>query len=252
MKLSSFFIVAKVCITFFYKVSSVESLVVTTSGPTNFVKVLDFDDPTSSSGTLSVEVKAGKQAVLWLGETSDPGNGGADQASSYGITLGGWDNTRSIINGGYFHSDLAVYDGAVLTEDAYSSFSISWNKDVLKVERLDFESGDWVELMKISDRTSDGYNYDIKHLIVGWGDEEAIWYIGEPVAITDDPAAEFIYSLTVQKGVAKKLRTKTCLWLSRRDETTLTQICDGGIEYPGATAATVCPITCSVVKDDII
>ena len=135
-----------------------------------------------------------------------------------------------------------------MDENEFTSFSLSWNADVLKVERWDDSAG-WVEIMLISDRQSDGYNYDINHLIVGWGEEEAVWSIDEPIAIynEDDPEGEFIYDLKVRKGVTTALRFKSCKWLSKKDTTTIVEICDGGIEYPGNdTAADVCPITCSI------
>ena len=62
----------------------------------------------------------------------------------------------------------------------------------------------------------------------------------------DDPLAKFIFSLKVKRGVAKSLTTRTCKWLARQNPIVRSDICDGGLEYPGGgSAAETCPVTCT-------
>ena len=117
-------------------------------------------------GRVLFSVKANNDAHIALGVDAQ------HNGVHYEIVLGGWSNTGSVIRSGNQSPHLAVFAGSVLDSTEYVMFQISWDENMLTVDRSsDYDTSTLVEIMKFEDRGNPIFNYDIKYMMIstGWG-----------------------------------------------------------------------------------
>ena len=127
---------------------------------------MEFPEESFTSGNVLFSVQANNDAHIALGVDTQ------HNGVHYEIVLGGWGNNHSKIRSGNQAHSLADYPGRVLDGTKQVMFRISWDENMLKVERSDDNDvSTLVEIMRFSERQSSPYNYEIKHMMVstGWG-----------------------------------------------------------------------------------
>ena len=130
-----------------------------------YVPAVEFPEESVSSGHVTFSVQANNDAHIALGVDTQ------HNGVHYEIVLGGWGNNHSKIRSGNQGHSLADHPGRVLDGNKHITFRLSWDANVLKVERADDETSNLVEIMRFDDRASSDYNYEIEYMMVstGWG-----------------------------------------------------------------------------------